>query len=335
MSDDTEVSKTPIGQTLKEAREKLGLSIADVSTSTKINSKILQALETGELTDLPAKSFTRGFIKVYANYLKVDPQPIIDAYEMEDPFLATLGKDLEKKEVSETPPSERISGIAADSLGKKPFIAAAIIVVILVVLGLKKVIDRYSKETVLPTTAQTESGTVLLDASESDQPEAKTAELESPDLTDEKSTSTGENNTNDENTLAVKATPTPIPTATTTPSPTPAPTAIPTPSPSPTPSPTPAPTATPSPSPTPAAKAPAKNPQQVIVEAMDNVTLDIRIDSEGSKEIKMLPGSIYTINADQSVSLKVSDGGLVNISVNGKDRGIAGDLGKSAQLKFP
>ena len=75
----------------KEAREKQGLSINDVATATKINPGVLKALEEGRLDDLPPRTFTRGFVRSYAQYLKIDPSPVIKAFDLEDPFISTMG----------------------------------------------------------------------------------------------------------------------------------------------------------------------------------------------------------------------------------------------------
>jgi cytoskeletal protein RodZ len=61
-----------IGKTLREAREKQGLSIADVAARTKIHRHKLMAIEEGDKDLLPAKVFAVGLIKSYAKELKVD-----------------------------------------------------------------------------------------------------------------------------------------------------------------------------------------------------------------------------------------------------------------------
>lgn len=61
-----------IGRLLKEAREKKGLTLEQVSAKTKIHVHKLVAIEEGDQAELPAKVFAVGLIKSYARELKVD-----------------------------------------------------------------------------------------------------------------------------------------------------------------------------------------------------------------------------------------------------------------------
>ena len=51
------------GQLLKGKRESVNLSISEVALATKINPKILTAIENGDEAGLPAKTFLKGFIR--------------------------------------------------------------------------------------------------------------------------------------------------------------------------------------------------------------------------------------------------------------------------------
>lgn len=54
------------GERLRAAREALGLSIEDVATSTRIPTRHLASLETGDFSRLPAPTYSVGFAKSYA-----------------------------------------------------------------------------------------------------------------------------------------------------------------------------------------------------------------------------------------------------------------------------
>ncbi len=54
------------GERLRVAREGLGLSIEDVATSTRIPTRHLSSLETGDFSRLPAPTYSIGFAKSYA-----------------------------------------------------------------------------------------------------------------------------------------------------------------------------------------------------------------------------------------------------------------------------
>ena len=61
-----------IGNTLREARIRKGLSIKDVEDATKIRSKYLEALEEDDFEVLPGPTFVKGFLRTYAVFLKLD-----------------------------------------------------------------------------------------------------------------------------------------------------------------------------------------------------------------------------------------------------------------------
>ncbi|MGV3581098.1 MAG: helix-turn-helix domain-containing protein [Methylophilus sp.] len=68
------------GGELKLAREKLNLSIQDISNQLRLSPKQVEAIETDEFEKLPEPTIVRGFIRNYAKLLKIDAQPILVAY---------------------------------------------------------------------------------------------------------------------------------------------------------------------------------------------------------------------------------------------------------------
>ena len=70
----------PIGETLREARLRQGLEIAEVEQATKIRGKYLRALEAEEFDRLPGSTFVRTFLRTYAEYLGLDPQLLVEEY---------------------------------------------------------------------------------------------------------------------------------------------------------------------------------------------------------------------------------------------------------------
>ena len=63
----------PIGETLREARMRQRLDIADVEQRTKIRAKYLRALENEEFVVLPGPTFVKTFLRTYAELLGLDP----------------------------------------------------------------------------------------------------------------------------------------------------------------------------------------------------------------------------------------------------------------------
>ncbi len=65
------------GELLKAERLKQGMAVADVASSLKLSSRIINSIEAGDLSELPAKTFIRGFVKSYAQHLKLDADSIL------------------------------------------------------------------------------------------------------------------------------------------------------------------------------------------------------------------------------------------------------------------
>jgi cytoskeleton protein RodZ len=63
---------------LRRARERLGLSLRDISDRTKIRTSILGSIERNEIDRLPPAIFTRAFVRAYAREVGLDPQAFVD-----------------------------------------------------------------------------------------------------------------------------------------------------------------------------------------------------------------------------------------------------------------
>lgn len=70
-----------LGATLREARERRGLSLGEVERHLRIRTHLLDALERGDLASLPSEAQARGFVRNYAEFLGLDPQAILDVLE--------------------------------------------------------------------------------------------------------------------------------------------------------------------------------------------------------------------------------------------------------------
>lgn len=68
------------GRSLKELRERLGIDLKAISMETKINLKILEAIEAEDVARLPAPVYLKGFLKAYARVLHLDAQKLIEGY---------------------------------------------------------------------------------------------------------------------------------------------------------------------------------------------------------------------------------------------------------------
>jgi cytoskeleton protein RodZ len=79
------------GEELRRERLIRDVSLEEISAATKISMRLLRALETSDLSRLPAPVFTRGFIRAYARHLGIDPDEMVNA------FLADTGPAREEE----------------------------------------------------------------------------------------------------------------------------------------------------------------------------------------------------------------------------------------------
>jgi len=68
------------GDTLRQAREDLGVSLADAERETRISRRYLDALEDEDEATLPAAVYTRGFIRTYCRYLGLNPDGMLELF---------------------------------------------------------------------------------------------------------------------------------------------------------------------------------------------------------------------------------------------------------------
>ena len=81
-----------VGATLREAREKKGISLREIANKTRIGMMSLEALERNDLSRLPGGIFTRAFIRAYAAEVGLDPERTIQDFIAQFPHdSATAG----------------------------------------------------------------------------------------------------------------------------------------------------------------------------------------------------------------------------------------------------
>lgn len=93
-----------IGETLKQARLDRKITVKTVSQATAIRAKFLEALEADDFESLPSPVQARGFLRIYAEYLGLDAEPL----------LADLRGEVRPEE--ETPAETDIPGSPGDEV---------------------------------------------------------------------------------------------------------------------------------------------------------------------------------------------------------------------------
>jgi Helix-turn-helix domain/RodZ C-terminal domain len=112
-----------IGSSLREARERRGLSHAQIERDTRIRTRYLRALEDESFELIPGRVYAKGFLRAYADYLGLDGQQFVDEFSSRVP---------EEEEPD--------AGVALQPIPRRgfrvPATAVAALVVIAVVVGL-------------------------------------------------------------------------------------------------------------------------------------------------------------------------------------------------------
>ncbi len=70
-----------IGERLEEARKRKGISIREAAEATKIRSDFLLAMENNSFDNSLPEIYSRGFLKNYATFLKLDTDQILTDYD--------------------------------------------------------------------------------------------------------------------------------------------------------------------------------------------------------------------------------------------------------------
>jgi len=68
------------GEHLKQEREQRGITLDEISLSTKISIRLLRALEEEKFDQLPGGIFNKGFVRAYARHLGIDEAQAIADY---------------------------------------------------------------------------------------------------------------------------------------------------------------------------------------------------------------------------------------------------------------
>jgi hypothetical protein len=68
------------GEALMRLRKEKKISLTQIIEDTKIKLKFLEALETENYSDLPARPYLRGFLAAYASCLKLDVGKVLQDY---------------------------------------------------------------------------------------------------------------------------------------------------------------------------------------------------------------------------------------------------------------
>jgi cytoskeletal protein RodZ len=128
-----------IGEKLRQAREAKRITIKDVVKETNISPLYLQALEEEKFDKFPSETYLIGFLRTYAEFLRLDVESIVQAYKG-----YKIGESATPLEELTRPTKSNIS-MAVSSLFNRHrniiIIVGAAIVLIFVIWGIRALVS--------------------------------------------------------------------------------------------------------------------------------------------------------------------------------------------------
>jgi transcriptional regulator with XRE-family HTH domain len=72
--------RVDFGSSLRQARERCGVSLREIANVTKISLPALEALERNDVSHLPGGIFSRAFVRAYAREVGLDPEETVKSF---------------------------------------------------------------------------------------------------------------------------------------------------------------------------------------------------------------------------------------------------------------
>jgi len=131
-----------LGQDLKRERELRGISLKEISSSTKISLRFLQALEEDRLDMLPGNFFIKAILKNYAKFIGLEEDYVLNKY---------YEASLEQEQSLESKQTKRKTRPAVTKNIRKLIYASALIIILLLFLFFLYYLFFLKKQTSPPT----------------------------------------------------------------------------------------------------------------------------------------------------------------------------------------
>ena len=330
-----------IGRILKENRIRKNLTIHEISMVTKINSRIIKAIEKGNLNELPSKSFLRGFIRSYASYLKIDVNEILRTFQEE--LGSTLYQPTQEgiPQKSQNPQRKTsnkahhpLSFLVKQSFSSYIFWTLGILSLIFLIVEIRNLVEKYKLESLVNFSPQTLKGAKTLEKNPKQEP-LLDEKLANENLPYKLSPKINSKNLPQKKPSQKKLV---SPLKPSSPSQTSPPTSEPT-------RPTPASSAylLKKPNPPKVLEKPIQKTtnetsspfNELILEASQNVKILLTQPKNKTKrEVSLKKNQVHVIKFSNPLQLRFNDGGAINIIHNGKDKGILGKKGLPFQIEY-
>lgn len=116
-----------VGEMLKDERLSHRINLPDLAKRTRIRLEYLEALENNQFEKLPAATFVKGYVKIYAQLFGFDPQPL----------LALLRRDYKESAKGKLVPRDFLTPVLKKRRHLKPvtFVMIGFVVVFITLLS--------------------------------------------------------------------------------------------------------------------------------------------------------------------------------------------------------
>jgi len=94
-----------LGEELKRRREERGITLTDISESTRIGTRFLKAIESDNYSILPGGIFTRSFIRAYAKQVGMNEEEAVSLYNQQ--IAPAGGEPGQQSQASDEPRARR------------------------------------------------------------------------------------------------------------------------------------------------------------------------------------------------------------------------------------
>ena len=108
-----------VGEYLRKTREERGITLEQVAQATRVRLPYLLALEEDEPTSLPSAVQARGFLRLYASFLGLPAQPLLDGWKIGQ-FTPLTPTEAEPEPVPASTPSHTPAPDAPQAVEPEP-----------------------------------------------------------------------------------------------------------------------------------------------------------------------------------------------------------------------
>lgn len=167
-----------LGDTFKERRTALGLTIDQAEAATRIRGALIRALEEGDYSRLPNPGYVRGYISSYARFLELDPHPLLQMYRAESGTKRSQDLNIPQADVAVAPRHQQHAMPVRTAI----IAVVAIALLSLAVWGVMRLVSPPNPETLPepapieePTSTDPADGDALNDGTEAESPDGDAA----------------------------------------------------------------------------------------------------------------------------------------------------------------